>query len=162
MALRAHLRPALNPHEDVPQLADQSLAWVIGVRPFFRSRKDGMTKTIVRIILEWDTLRSKGFLCYSGCSSNSLTQVGIHFACSLPKPFLACAFKRSSWLFRSLTMRISKQQELLHPHLFPCCSIGASNHLLSARWSCPSSSFLARELTGTTCGLLLIKSAEVT
>ena len=38
------------------------------------------------------------------------TQVGIHLACSLPKPFLACAFKRSSWYCRSLTMRISNER----------------------------------------------------
>ena len=59
------------------------------------------------------TRPEKRAICFSfkGEWSNSLTQVGIHLACSLPKPFLACAFKRSSWFCRSFTMRISKHQK---------------------------------------------------
>ncbi len=43
----------------------------------------------------------------SGSYSNATPAVGFHLACSLAKPFLAYALRRSSWPFRSFTNRMS-------------------------------------------------------
>ncbi len=76
--------------------------------PFFWYWINCMTKTIIWIIFKWNTLQNRLYSYMNSIKRQVPTQVGIHLACSLPKPFLAWAFKRSSWPCRSFTIRISK------------------------------------------------------
>jgi hypothetical protein len=143
--------------------------------PFFRNRIDSMSKCIIWIVFKGHTL--KGIKSrFINSEEWNLTQVGIHFACSLPKPFRAWAFKRSSWFCRSLTIRISITWKIIFSPSEKLIFLSIDwfnslwrhryliiiSHLRSIKWSCPSSSIFALEGTGTICGLLEMRSADVT
>ena len=83
---------------------------MFGMWPFFRDRINCMSKTIIRIIFERYALENSIQRCWTN-GRDLLTQVGIHLACSFPKPFLACAVNRSSCPCRSLTIRMSKDDQ---------------------------------------------------